>query len=149
MPRKEQEEKIILWEKISAKMATLVGRVITIGDFNVVGSPEERLHSYYNTAASHAFKDYINGMNLFEYHMCRKKFTFIPSNLLNMSKLDISLVNTEFLNVWPTASLSALNRGLSDHCPLLLQCLFVDFGPSPFRFFNSLLKMEQFLAIVH
>ncbi|KAK1423184.1 hypothetical protein QVD17_18479 [Tagetes erecta] len=142
-------EKRSLWERITSKMATLSGRVIILGDFNVVRSQEERLNSTFNAGASASFNEFINGLNLLEYHMCRKKFTFIPSNLLHMSKLDRALVNIDFMNAWPNAIFSALDRGLSDHCPILLQCSCVDFGPSPFRFFNSWLKREQFPAVVH
>lgn len=35
---------------------------------------------------------------------------------------------------------TALPREYSDHCPLVLQTTSIDFGPSPFRFFNSWLS---------
>lgn len=38
---------------------------------------------------------------------------------------------------WPNAELKALSREYSDHYPLFLKSLQVDFGPIPFKFFNS------------
>ena len=54
-----------------------------------------------------------------------------------MSKLDRFLVCDSFLDRWPDASCSILPKGTSDHCPILLSCTEVDFGPIPFKFFNS------------
>ncbi|KAK1430043.1 hypothetical protein QVD17_12515 [Tagetes erecta] len=65
-----------------------------------------------------------------------------------MSKLDRVLVSMEFMSYWPNGTFSALDRGLSDHCPILLECDNVDFGPQPFRFFNSWLKHPQLYETV-
>lgn len=138
-----------LWDRIGQKLHSLAGRVILLGDFNVVRNQDERLNSIVNMGASTTFNEFINRFQLLEYQKCRKKFTYIPSNLQHMSKLDRMLVNHEFMGFWPNATLSALDRGQSDHCPILLQCSTVDFGPQPFRLFNSRLKKVQFPVIIH
>ncbi|MFS7995644.1 hypothetical protein Hanom_Chr12g01120341 [Helianthus anomalus] len=38
----------------------------------------------------------------------------------------------------------ALDRRLSDHCPILLRLVLQDFGHSPFQYFNSWLKIPVF-----
>lgn len=59
------------------------------------------------------------------------------------------LVCDEFFNNWPDAKLTALPReGWSDHTPLLLQTVATDFGPTPFRFFNSWLNYPGFDDLV-
>lgn len=73
------------------------------------------------------------------------RFTYLWGRGEKLSKIDRILVCDDFLNRWPNAKLTALPReGWSDHTPLLLQSVASDFGPSPFRFFNSWLKIPGF-----
>ncbi|KAL4592366.1 hypothetical protein LXL04_005358 [Taraxacum kok-saghyz] len=58
------------------------------------------------------------------------------------------LVCSGFLEAVPAASVTALAREISDHCPVLLSTDSVDFGSIPFRFFNSWLKREGLLNLV-
>ncbi|KAF5822831.1 hypothetical protein HanRHA438_Chr01g0032291 [Helianthus annuus] len=77
------------------------------------------------------------------------KFTFVSDNLeVKMSKIDRFLVNAEFMHLWPLANLEVQNSGLSDHCPLALSCISHDFGPIPFKFFNSWVGEERLVKIV-
>ncbi|KAL4555550.1 hypothetical protein LXL04_038172 [Taraxacum kok-saghyz] len=48
----------------------------------------------------------------------------------------------------PTASVMALPREHSDHTPIFLRTSYLDFGASPFRFFNSWMQREDFDSIV-
>ncbi|GJW89861.1 hypothetical protein Tco_0167414 [Tanacetum coccineum] len=57
-------------------------------------------------------------------------------------------VSRHFISKWPNAQLLALPRDLSDHCPLLLKTHSSDFGPIPFKFFNSWLLNGEFPSIV-
>lgn len=65
-----------------------------------------------------------------------------------MSKLDRFLFSKELLDVWPGLSALALDRTFSDHSPILLKTAVIDFGPTPFRFFNAWLSIEGFSALV-
>nr|KAJ0214831.1 hypothetical protein LSAT_V11C400224590 [Lactuca sativa] len=67
----------------------------------------------------------------------RNRFTYCCKTDLKLSKLDRFLVCDNFLNLFPSASLIALPRELSDHCLITLQTSLPDFGKPPFRFFNS------------
>lgn len=80
--------------------------------------------------------------------MCRKRFTYMNKDLSKLSKLDRVLVSMDFMSLWPNEVLTALDRGMSDHCPIVLQCASLDYGPLPFRFFNSWLKNPHFITIV-
>ncbi|XP_076883004.1 uncharacterized protein LOC143531635 [Bidens hawaiensis] len=52
------------------------------------------------------------------------------------------------MNSWPTASLTVLVKGPSDHRPLLLESVPVDFGHIPFRVFYSWLEIPGFVEFV-
>ncbi|GJX96354.1 cysteine-rich receptor-like protein kinase [Tanacetum coccineum] len=69
-----------------------------------------------------------------------QKFTRTSDDGLKFSKLDRFLVSEGFKNKWGNLSTVALDRKLSDHCPIVLKDMDVDFGPKPFRVFNICLK---------
>lgn len=64
------------------------------------------------------------------------------------SKIDRILVSSQFIDKWPNAKLLALPREISDQCPLILNTRVEDFGPIPFKFYNSWLKNVDLLDIV-
>ncbi|KAJ0897396.1 hypothetical protein HanRHA438_Chr08g0345281 [Helianthus annuus] len=68
------------------------------------------------------------------------KYTFMSEDGSNLSKIDQALVCDSFMEKWPDARFVALGRYLSYHSPLLLSCAKTDFGPIPFRFYNSWLE---------
>lgn len=137
-----------LWDRLALNMEPLSGPTILLGDFNEVRFPSERMNSVFDQTAANSFNRFIHAMDLSEYHLCRKRFTYITKDLKKMSKLDRVLVSMDFMASWPNGTLSALDRGLSDHCPILLECNTVDFGPLPFRFFNSWLKHPHLATTV-
>ncbi|KAJ9557765.1 hypothetical protein OSB04_012379, partial [Centaurea solstitialis] len=65
-----------------------------------------------------------------------------------LSKLDRFFVSADFLAAWPSASATVLAREYSNHCPIFLSCIGLDFGPIPFRFFNSWIFHKDFINIV-
>ncbi|XP_076934456.1 uncharacterized protein LOC143600739 [Bidens hawaiensis] len=79
-----------------------------------------------------------------EYFMRGNKFTFLTGvgQGLKISKIDRMLVCQEFFNKWRGACLRALPRDLSDHCPLLLTVVDSNYGPNPFKWFNSWLERK-------
>lgn len=54
----------------------------------------------------------------------------------------------EFLKYLPGASATVLPRYLSDHSPIILTTMQEDFGPKPFRLFNSWMIREGFKEVV-
>ncbi|GKB37721.1 RNA-directed DNA polymerase, eukaryota, reverse transcriptase zinc-binding domain protein, partial [Tanacetum coccineum] len=61
-----------------------------------------------------------------------------------MSKLDRFLVSESFFDTFPHTSGLILEKGRPYHRPILLKEHMVDFGPTPFRFFHSLLELEGY-----
>ncbi|GJS79996.1 RNA-directed DNA polymerase, eukaryota [Tanacetum coccineum] len=63
-------------------------------------------------------------------------------------KLDRFLVTEGIISLYPSISALCLDRHLSDHRPILLREVLSDFGPTPFRFYQSWLRMEGFDSMV-
>lgn len=115
-----------------------------MGDFNVVRRPEERFNSSFCRRTSRDFNEFIREVGLIDPKMGGFQFTCYREEDLKLSKLDRFLYCLDFLDISPTATVIALPRELSDHCPILLSSSIPDFGPPPFRLFNSWLLRDGF-----
>ncbi|GJZ47628.1 RNA-directed DNA polymerase, eukaryota [Tanacetum coccineum] len=71
-------------------------------------------------------------------------FTWAHPLASKMSKLDRFLVTDGFLSLFPHISAVCLDRHLSDHRPILLREMLVDFGAMPFRLYHSWLSIPGF-----
>lgn len=65
-----------------------------------------------------------------------------------MSKLDKILFCDQFMESFPGTSVTVLPRDLSDHSPIMMKTDCEDFGPRPFRFFNSWMYRKGFHEVV-
>ncbi|XP_071730227.1 uncharacterized protein [Rutidosis leptorrhynchoides] len=65
-----------------------------------------------------------------------------------MSLLDRFLISQSIINLIPHLQSTTLNRGHSDHCPILLHYGKLDFGPTPFKFFHSWLSYDDLNSVV-
>ncbi|GJU27325.1 transposon TX1 [Tanacetum coccineum] len=114
----------------------------------MVRSGDERRNSHVNTKETTEFNDFINDANLIEIPMGGRKFTRVSDDGLKFSKLDRFLLNGEFYNLWGNLSVVALDRKLSDHCPIVLKDIDLDFGPKPFRDFDIWLEEKDIGLVV-
>ncbi|GKB15146.1 transposon TX1, partial [Tanacetum coccineum] len=67
------------------------------------------------------------------------------------SKLDRFLLNDKFKEQWvnlANLAVVAIDRKLSDHCPIFLKDMDLDFGPKPFRFFDTWLEEKDIGQVV-
>ncbi|XP_022024614.1 uncharacterized protein LOC110924949 [Helianthus annuus] len=139
-----------LWEDIGGGlMGSFPGWWVILGDFNAVRSREERKISNFNKKCASLFNNFIFDNRLREYEMKGKKFTYHKDNDNKHSKIDRVLVCNDFFSEWLVACLRAIPKLLSDHCPLVLTCADKNFGPKPFRFFNSWLERKDFDEMVN
>ncbi|XP_021971905.1 uncharacterized protein LOC110867073 [Helianthus annuus] len=92
------------------------------------------------------FNSFTEESNLHEYSLKGHRFTFVAGDKL--SRIDRVLVNWNFFSAWPLAEYIALDRKWSDHSPLILKTMCRNFGPKPFRFFNSWLERQDFSGLV-
>ncbi|KAK9080577.1 hypothetical protein SSX86_000335 [Deinandra increscens subsp. villosa] len=146
----ETPSKVALWLELGLKLAEYPSiPAILLGDFNEVRFPHERLNSEFHPANALNFNNFISNSGLREYNMGGRKFTYVSSSGDKFSKIDRILVSPSFLRLWPNASLTALPRVHSDHCPLTLITNVLDFGPSAFRFYNSWIGRPGYMETVN
>jgi exonuclease III len=137
-----------LWNRLLELINTMDGEWILMGDFNEVRSADERLNSTFCPSNARAFNEFIAMAGLIEYAMRGRKFTYMSKNGAKRSKIDRFMVCGAFMNRYPNASLLALPNLTNDHCPLILDVQSMDYGPIPFKMFNSWLDMDGFNDIV-
>ncbi|KAJ9559670.1 hypothetical protein OSB04_004830 [Centaurea solstitialis] len=118
------------------------------GDFNEVRDPIERLNSEANLRGMRDFNNFISSSGLIEAPLIGRKFTRISDDGLKFSKLDRFLMTVDFSNRGRNLRAKALDRGESDHVPILLEEDKADFGPTPFKFFDSWLVEDDLRSVV-
>nr|GEV21221.1 transposon TX1 [Tanacetum cinerariifolium] len=94
------------------------------------------------------FNEFINNTRLIEIPVGGKKFTRISDDGMKFSKLDRFLLNDKFNELRGNLSVVALDRKLSDHCPIVIKDVELDFGLKPFRVLNIWLKEPDFFRVV-
>lgn len=113
-----------LWDNLRMSKKGFGNEVwILAGDFNAVLKVNERkgFSSHVNRAEIEEFQSFVKDMNLTDLPLLGRRFTWFNSNGSTMSRLDIFLVSEDCLKEWPNPVTWALNRDLSDHCPLILR----------------------------
>ncbi|GJR46821.1 cytochrome P450 [Tanacetum coccineum] len=141
----ELDSKRCLWNKITSLVNNYNGMFIVLGDFNEVRCEHKRMGTAFCKHGASSFNEFINRAELFDIPMSGRKFTRMNKY---GTKLDRILVSHHFITKWPNAQVLALHRELSDHCPLVLKTHSANFGPIPFKIFNSWLLNGDFPTIL-
>lgn len=134
-------DKAKLWADLLEIIRSKTGRWVVFGDFNAVRRPSERLNSHYCKRTATDFNIFIQDVGLHDLNMGGHQFTYFHDEV-KLSKLDRSLVCQNFLSSFPSVATTALLHEHSDHCPVTLISQHIDFGPPPFKFFNSWILIE-------
>ncbi|XP_035836585.1 uncharacterized protein LOC118484743 [Helianthus annuus] len=132
-----------LWSNLLQVRNSIQGLWVFMGDFNEVREPSERQNSEFMASQAECFNQFILSAALQEYKMGGGRFTYISDNGTKLSKLDCFLVCLGYMEIWPNASVLAL-----DHRPIILNTTPADFGHIPFRFYNSWFEFCGFLEYV-
>ncbi|GJX29482.1 RNA-directed DNA polymerase, eukaryota [Tanacetum coccineum] len=117
---------------------------MVLGDFNEVRCKEDRWGSTFLAQGACSFNSFISNAGLNEVQLEGYSFTWAHPSASKMSKLDRFLVTDGFLSLFPHISAVCLDRHLSDHRPILLREMLVDFGATPFRLYHSWLSIPGF-----
>ncbi|GJY70046.1 RNA-directed DNA polymerase, eukaryota [Tanacetum coccineum] len=136
--------KRILWDYICVLISRWDGETLLMGDFNMVRTTEERFGSVFDHSGARDFNHFILSSGLVEVKMEGYSYTWSLSSAEKMSKLDRFLVSEGILSAFPSSTVVCLDRHLSDHRPILLKEMRIDFGPSPFRIYHSWFKRDDF-----
>ncbi|PWA43470.1 endonuclease/exonuclease/phosphatase family protein [Artemisia annua] len=141
-------KKCALWDRLCNLILSFHAMVIVLGDFNEVCNENERLGTLFCKKGASLFNNFITNSNLVDLPMGGRKFTRMNKFGTKLSKIDRIFVSHHYISKWPNSQLIALPRELSDHCPLILKSHSLDYGPIPFKFFNSWLLNGDFPSIV-
>ncbi|GKD31996.1 RNA-directed DNA polymerase, eukaryota, partial [Tanacetum coccineum] len=136
--------KCILWNFISSLISRWNGESIVMGDFNEVRCKEERWGSNFHTQGANSFNSFISRAGLYDIQLEGYSFTWVHPSAGKMSKLDRFLVTDGLLSSFPNLSAVCLDKHLSDHRPILLREILVDFGAIPFRMYHSWFSLSGF-----
>ncbi|GJT95773.1 RNA-directed DNA polymerase, eukaryota, reverse transcriptase zinc-binding domain protein [Tanacetum coccineum] len=112
----ESTAKFTLWNKLTDFMHHHNDKYILLGDWNVVRYENERFGSIFSRLEADQFNAFIDSSGFLDLHIGGRLFTWMN----NADKL------------W------------SDHTPILLHVSKSDFGPTPFKFYNSWLLRDGF-----
>ena len=125
-----------LWDRLhSISLLHADINMCICGDFNSIRSAEER-KSRGTVLRQHdvdIFNNFIEDSSLVDLPVCGRLFTWYRGDGHSMSRLDRFLLNDVWCMTWPNCTQIALQRGLSDHVPLVLRVDVVNWGPQPLR----------------
>ncbi|GJU58913.1 RNA-directed DNA polymerase, eukaryota [Tanacetum coccineum] len=145
---RDLSKKKSLWDYISHMIDLWEGENIILGDFNEVRSKHERFGTTFNDAGANAFNHFISSVGLIDLPLEGYSYTWALKSASKMSKLDRFLISDGLLSAFPSLSALCLDRHLSDHRPILMRELSVDYGPSPFHVFHSWFSKDEFDKLV-
>ncbi|GKB04452.1 RNA-directed DNA polymerase, eukaryota, partial [Tanacetum coccineum] len=120
--------KRMLWDYISTILGRWNGESIVMGDFNEVRSSDERRGSCFNPYNARYFDRFISSSGLVDVTLEGYAFTWSHPSGSKMSKLDRFLISDGIFPQFPSITAICLDRHLSDHRPILLREMRLDFG---------------------
>nr|KYP66721.1 Transposon TX1 uncharacterized [Cajanus cajan] len=122
-----------------------------MGDFNSVRKVTERVGvNGGNVGAVEIgdFNNFISDLGIVEVPLIGRSFTWYRPNGRAKSRIDRIFVSRDWFDQWPGSIQMVLDRNISDHCPILLKNVEVDWGPKPFRFLDCWLHDKDFRPLV-
>ena len=125
-----------LWNRLRTKVLNNNDvNVCVCVDFNSVHSVDETKGrgTAFRQAEADFFNDFINTSLLIDMPICGRLFTWYKGDGVTMSRLDRLLLSDKWSVRWANSIQIALQRGLSDHVPVLLSTEEANWGPRPLR----------------
>ncbi|XP_071712224.1 uncharacterized protein [Rutidosis leptorrhynchoides] len=144
----DNDKKRKMWKGLENLMRYDNASWVICGDFNEVRNEDERRKNVFHDRRSALFNDFINHMKLVEIPLIGKRFTRVNDDGSKFRKLDRLLVSDLFLQMWNEVSVIALERKLTDHCPIMLRDMNMDFSPKPFKLFDVWLESKDIEPII-
>nr|GEX31281.1 cytochrome P450 [Tanacetum cinerariifolium] len=142
-------KKKMLWTNRGRLVSNLNYLSIVLGDFNEVRSNVERKGSIFCQKGADLFNDFIVSSGLFDLPLRGMRYTHMDNMGSKLRKLGCFLISSHYIGIWPNSYSLAQLREFSDHIPILLKNFVADFGPPPFKFFNSWIGKKDFKPMVH
>ncbi|XP_026396786.1 uncharacterized protein LOC113291472 [Papaver somniferum] len=141
------------WNDLNVFASMYEGPWVVLGYFNEILSSNERMgSSNVHVSSMNDFIQCIQDTHLFDLHFSGDFFTWSNKKIGSgriVSKIDIILVNIEWVSLFNCSKADSLNPRVSDHSPMVCSVFEQrQHGPPPFRFFNYLTDEPDFLDIV-
>ncbi|GJZ46699.1 RNA-directed DNA polymerase, eukaryota, reverse transcriptase zinc-binding domain protein [Tanacetum coccineum] len=136
--------KLALWNRLTDFMHHHNGSYIMFGDMNAVRNAQERFGTTLNSIEADHFNFFIDSIGLVDLSIGGRSFTWMNKAGTKLSKLDRFFISKDVTIRLPDVRITALDRLWSDHNPILLHIDKTDFGPSPFKLYNSWLLRDSF-----
>lgn len=122
------------------------------GDFNAVLNIDDRVNGNPVTASEiEDFQNYVNDNALQEIKAIGVHFTWHNNQEGNSkiySNIDRWFANVQWMIEHSSTVVERLEKGISDHCPQMLQFGNLTHHGGLFRFYNVLAEHESFLQLV-
>ncbi|GJV59086.1 RNA-directed DNA polymerase, eukaryota [Tanacetum coccineum] len=141
-------KKRVLWDCILHLIDRWDGDCMIMGDFNKVRTEQERYGLVFNVQGAKAFNSFISLASLIGLTLDGYAYTWAYKTANKMSKLDRFLVFKGLLASFPYLLALCLDKNLSDHRPILMRELSIDYGLTPFNFFYSWFNFDGFDKMV-
>ncbi|XP_057740256.1 uncharacterized protein LOC130957417 [Arachis stenosperma] len=141
-----REEKSHVWEELSYIAGLCQVPCCFMGDFNEIVNVEEWKGIVNLPLSAEEFKIWMQDMPLVDLPLTDRKFTWFRDR--SCSRIDRAMVSIEWLEEFPETRLRGGPRGLSDHCPIIVEYKRVRGSPRPFRSLDSWFMHEGFLRMV-
>ncbi|XP_015954321.1 uncharacterized protein LOC107478701 [Arachis duranensis] len=139
-------EKLTVGEELSFIAGLCQVPICYMGDFNEVIQIEERKGQDRLTMSAEDFKNWIQDMQLLDLPLNNRKFTWFRGR--SCSCIDRVLLSVEWIEEFSKIRLKGGPRGLSDHCPIIVEDSKFRGGPRPFQSLDFWFTYEGFLRIV-
>ncbi|XP_071712661.1 uncharacterized protein [Rutidosis leptorrhynchoides] len=137
-----------IWSSLESCVGNQNSEWVLCGDFNEVRDKTERQNCEFVERRAAWFNTFIDNAKLIDVPIGGKLFTRVCDNGIKLIKLDRFLISEKFRNTWGEVSVLALERKMSDHSPIVLRDMAIDFGPKPTKVFNEWLEVEGSSKII-
>ena len=127
----EPPAKQVLWRSLLQFIRNHNGKYVLFGDLNEVRDENERFGSHFSRGEAHMFNEFIHDSGLVEMSMGGRRFTLMNKAGSKMSELDRFILSNSVIGNVPDLKATVLDRLWSDHNPILLHRLKIDYGPTP------------------
>nr|GEY70782.1 putative RNA-directed DNA polymerase, eukaryota, reverse transcriptase zinc-binding domain protein [Tanacetum cinerariifolium] len=144
----ESAAKSSLWNRLAEFMNQHNGKFILFGDLNTVLHEYKRPGSLFSRIEAEHFNAFLDSTGLIDLPIRGRHFTWMNKAGKKLSKLDCFLISEGVMEDIPDIKFTVIERLWSDYSPILLHSKKADFGPLPFKLYNSWLSGDGFDDIV-
>ncbi|XP_060182465.1 uncharacterized protein LOC132612156 [Lycium barbarum] len=141
------EDRKGLWSGLEAMAPPICNPWLIMGDFNAILKGEDRIGRPVIDAETKDFAHFLDNYGVTELKIVGRFFTW--TNIHVHSKIDIALVNANWLNKWTQLEAVAHDPYFSDHS--LLTVTIEEYHgrqATPFKFLNCLAGHQDFNTII-